>query len=106
MAARRWMQLHGLREDQVTQVRGFADQSLRNKEDPEDATNRRVSLIIQYKPAPEVMAMAEGASGAVGGSGRAAAAGASGSTAAVSAGGAGLAKGAEPEKPKPFAEKK
>ncbi len=52
-AARRWMQENGMREDQVTQVRGFADQSLRNKSDPEDPANRRITLIIQYRPAPE-----------------------------------------------------
>jgi chemotaxis protein MotB len=50
-AARRWMQEHGLREGQVTQVRGFADQSLRDPADPESASNRRVTLIIQYQPA-------------------------------------------------------
>ncbi len=65
-AARRWMQANGMREDQVTQVRGFADQNLRNTADPEDATNRRVSLIIQYKPAPELNPGAEGASGSSG----------------------------------------
>jgi chemotaxis protein MotB len=47
--ARRWMQQHGVREDQVTQVRGFADQSLREPGKPEDASNRRVTLIIQYQ---------------------------------------------------------
>ncbi|HET9802376.1 MAG TPA: flagellar motor protein MotB, partial [Candidatus Acidoferrum sp.] len=39
-AARRLMQGTGIREDQVTQVRGFADQRLRRKEDPLDASNR------------------------------------------------------------------
>ena len=48
-AARRWMQDNGMRDDQVTQVRGFADQSLRNKAEPEDGSNRRVTLIIQYQ---------------------------------------------------------
>ena len=47
-AARRFMQQHGLREDQVTQVRGFADQRLRKPEDPLDPSNRRISLIVQY----------------------------------------------------------
>jgi chemotaxis protein MotB len=51
-ASRRWMQENGLRADQVTQVRGYADQSLRDPAHPNDATNRRVSLIIQYQ-APE-----------------------------------------------------
>jgi chemotaxis protein MotB len=48
-AARRWMQAHGVHDDQVTQVRGFADQSLRDPAKPEDASNRRVTLIIQYQ---------------------------------------------------------
>jgi len=47
------MQLNGIREDQVTQVRGFADQRLRKKEDPLDAANRRISLIVQYLSKPE-----------------------------------------------------
>jgi chemotaxis protein MotB len=51
-AARRWMQEHGMRQDQVTQVRGFADQSLRTPDHPDDASNRRITLIIQYQVAP------------------------------------------------------
>jgi chemotaxis protein MotB len=47
-AARRLMQNNGLRPDQVVQVRGYAAQSLRNPLQPEDASNRRVTLIIQY----------------------------------------------------------
>jgi len=47
-AARRLMQGAGIRPDQVTQVRGFADQRLRKKDDPLDASNRRISLIVQY----------------------------------------------------------
>jgi chemotaxis protein MotB len=47
-AARRLMQQTGLRDDQVSQVRGFADQRLRNPEDPLDPSNRRVSIIVQY----------------------------------------------------------
>jgi chemotaxis protein MotB len=47
-AARRLMTLQGLREDQVTQVRGFADQRLRKPEAPRDPSNRRISLIVQY----------------------------------------------------------
>jgi len=50
-AARRWMQEHGMRDDQVAQVRGFADQSLRNPDNPNDASNRRITLIIQYQKA-------------------------------------------------------
>jgi len=48
-AARRLMQQpEGLRPDQVTQVRGFADQRLRNLKDPLDPANRRISIIVQY----------------------------------------------------------
>jgi len=47
-AARRLMQQNGIREDQVTQVRGFADQRLRKSDDPLDPSNRRISLIVQY----------------------------------------------------------
>jgi chemotaxis protein MotB len=42
------MQNSGLRPDQVVQVRGYADQNLRKPLQPEDASNRRVTLIIQY----------------------------------------------------------
>jgi chemotaxis protein MotB len=52
-ASRRLMQEKGIRADQVTQVRGFADQSLRNKANPKDGTNRRITLIIQYQTDPE-----------------------------------------------------
>ena len=47
-AARRIMREAGLGENQVEQVRGFADQHLRNKNDPTDPANRRISLIVQY----------------------------------------------------------
>jgi chemotaxis protein MotB len=47
-AARRLMQNSGLRQDQVVQVRGYADQNLHKPLQPEDASNRRVTLIIQY----------------------------------------------------------
>jgi chemotaxis protein MotB len=47
-AARRLMQQTGLREDQVSQVRGFADQRLRSPKNPLDSANRRVSIIVQY----------------------------------------------------------
>jgi len=47
-ASRRLMQLHGLRADQVAQVRGFADQEPRNAKDPADPANRRITLIVRY----------------------------------------------------------
>src|SRR5215472_11275597 len=47
-SARRFMVEHGLRADQVKQVRGFADQQLRDPKDPDSASNRRVSVIVEY----------------------------------------------------------
>jgi len=47
-AARRLMQENGLREDQVTNVRGYANQNLRKPDQPLDPSNRRISLIVQY----------------------------------------------------------
>jgi chemotaxis protein MotB len=46
--ARRLMQAAGVRQDQISQVRGFADQRLRLPGKPEDPSNRRISLIVQY----------------------------------------------------------
>lgn len=51
-AARRLMQQTGLRADQVSQVRGYADQRLRVPSNPLDPSNRRISLIVQYLDAP------------------------------------------------------
>lgn len=54
-AARRLMQANGVRGDQVTQVRGYADQMPRKKDQPLDASNRRISVIVQNlesKPEP------------------------------------------------------
>ena len=47
-AARRLMQEHGVRPDQVVQIRGYADQRLRTPRDPFAPSNRRISLIVQY----------------------------------------------------------
>ena len=47
-AARRLMQANGVAADQVSQVRGFADQHLRKLDSPLDPSNRRISLIVQY----------------------------------------------------------
>jgi chemotaxis protein MotB len=46
-AARRLMENGGLREGQVGQIRGFADQNLLLPKEPENASNRRVSVIVQ-----------------------------------------------------------
>jgi chemotaxis protein MotB len=50
-SARRVMESSGLRPGQVVQVRGFAAQSLRDKEHPDAAFNRRVSVIVRYQSA-------------------------------------------------------
>ena len=50
--ARRLMQSSGVRVDQVAQVRGFAAQRLRKPEQPFDASNRRISLIVEYLTPP------------------------------------------------------
>jgi chemotaxis protein MotB len=47
-AARRLMQRDGLRDNQVSQVRGYADQMLRKRDEPFDPSNRRISVIVQY----------------------------------------------------------
>jgi chemotaxis protein MotB len=47
-AARRLMQENGVTANQVVQVRGYADQRLRKPSNPEDPSNRRISLIVQY----------------------------------------------------------
>jgi len=46
-AARRVMETNGLHPGQVVQVRGFADHNLRKPQAPEDAANRRISIIVQ-----------------------------------------------------------
>jgi chemotaxis protein MotB len=47
--ARRLMESQGIRLDQIAQVRGFADRQPRLPEHPEDPSNRRVTLIVQYQ---------------------------------------------------------
>jgi chemotaxis protein MotB len=57
-SARRLMQQNGVRENQVTQVRGYADQMLRVKGNPTDPSNRRVSILVKNETelAPEFSA--------------------------------------------------
>ncbi len=52
-AARRLMEINGLSPNQVVQVRGYADQRLRIADKPEDASNRRISVIVQYLEKPK-----------------------------------------------------
>jgi chemotaxis protein MotB len=46
-SARRLLQQDGVRTDQVTQVRGYADQMLRLKSNPTDPSNRRISILVK-----------------------------------------------------------
>ncbi|HUD76198.1 MAG TPA: flagellar motor protein MotB [Terracidiphilus sp.] len=46
-SARRLMQQDGVRVNQVTQVRGYADQMLRVKNNPLDPSNRRISILVK-----------------------------------------------------------
>ncbi len=46
-SARRMLQQDGVRSDQVTQVRGYADQFLRVKNNPYDPSNRRISILVK-----------------------------------------------------------
>lgn len=52
-ASRRLMQLHGLRPEQIAEVRGFADQQPREGEDASDPGNRRITLIVKYTDGQE-----------------------------------------------------
>ncbi|HEX4031946.1 MAG TPA: flagellar motor protein MotB [Terracidiphilus sp.] len=68
-SARRLLQADGVRDDQVTQVRGYADQMLRVKNNPYDPSNRRISIIVKNMtgaPPPLQLAAAKavGATGA------------------------------------------
>lgn len=69
-STRRFMQDKGLRDHQVVQVRGYADQRLWKPKEPDNPANRRVSIIVQYQDAkpssaePEKSAAKEGAADA------------------------------------------
>jgi chemotaxis protein MotB len=46
-SARRLLQQDGVRTDQVSQVRGYADQMPRVKDNPTDPSNRRISILVK-----------------------------------------------------------
>jgi chemotaxis protein MotB len=60
--ARRMMESNGVRPSQVAQVRGYADRKLRKPSQPEDASNRRITVIIQYliNPIQQPVAVSKG----------------------------------------------
>lgn len=47
--ARRELESAGLPPGRIKQVRGFADQRLRLRDRPEDPSNRRVSVVVEYR---------------------------------------------------------
>jgi chemotaxis protein MotB len=59
--ARKLIQQSGVRPDQVADVRGYADQRLRKPEDPTNASNRRVSIVVKYQTPEEHPAQAASA---------------------------------------------
>lgn len=59
-AARRLLLQDGIANTRISQVRGYADQMLRVKNNPLDPSNRRISLIVQWQqstPSPSVQAI-------------------------------------------------
>jgi chemotaxis protein MotB len=54
-AARRILETNGLWEGQIIQVTGFADQKLRNPENPFATTNRRITIMIEQITAGEFL---------------------------------------------------
>jgi chemotaxis protein MotB len=91
------MQASGLRKNQVSQVRVYADQKLRVPSNPMDPSNRRISMIVQYltADAPPV----DLAVGKPGEPGPVASLPASGAGASPAAPGSGKAEKAEPRQP-------
>jgi chemotaxis protein MotB len=67
--ARRLLQSHGVRPDQVQEVRGFADMLPRDSANPLDPSNRRISVIVKYldqQPGAHDTAETEASTGAAG----------------------------------------
>ncbi len=52
-SARRILMESGVPEERIVQVRGFADRQLRKPDAPDDPSNRRVSLIVEYLDKPK-----------------------------------------------------
>jgi chemotaxis protein MotB len=48
------MQENGIHADQVSEVRGYADQKLRKVNNPSDASNRRISVTVKYLEVPPI----------------------------------------------------
>ncbi len=61
-AARKFMTAHGVKPEQISQVRGYADRQLRHPDNPESPSNRRISLIVQYLTGPDAKAAPDASS--------------------------------------------
>lgn len=48
-SARRALELSGLNPNQIDEIRGYADRKLRDKNDPFNLVNRRISIIVKFK---------------------------------------------------------
>ena len=48
-AARRLLRTYGVRNEQVSEMRGFADQHLLDPADPNNPRNRRVSVVVKFQ---------------------------------------------------------
>ena len=66
-SARRIMQAAGMGPEHVAQVRGFADQKLRDAKDPFNTSNRRITVLVQYQDLPPDAQPAEDEKSAKGG---------------------------------------
>jgi chemotaxis protein MotB len=53
-SARRMLEESGVPASQIAQIRGFADQKLRNPKNPFDPANRRISVLVQYREPQEI----------------------------------------------------
>ena len=51
-SARRVLVSSGVKYSQIDEVRGYADTRLRNAQDPLDASNRRISLLVKFEELP------------------------------------------------------
>lgn len=52
-AARRLLESSGVAPSSISAVRGYADQHLRKKNEPNHPSNRRVSIVVQWTDTPE-----------------------------------------------------
>ncbi len=59
-AARKLLQSNGFWDGQITQVAGYADQRLRNPDNPFDMNNRRVSIVVKHISANQFLPQAQG----------------------------------------------